>query len=172
LPYLLDLLKSGLESGHTVLRALQMAARNLPDPLAGEVQLVVDKVQLGMSVPQAFDSVFRRAPIDELSLLAGAFRIQAEIGSSLGEILAHVAQSLRNRQRAERQIQALTAQSRFSAVVVTVLPFVVLLGLSIVAPGYARPLLETDVGMKLFETAIFCDVLAFLVMRRISRVDY
>ena len=45
LPYLIDLLKSALESGHTMLRALQMAGQNLPEPVSGELRLIVEQVQ-------------------------------------------------------------------------------------------------------------------------------
>jgi tight adherence protein B len=172
LPYLIDLLKSALEAGHTLLRALQVAAQNLPKPIANEVRTMVDQVQLGMDIADALEGMFRRVPIEELSFLIAAVRIQHDVGSSLAEILQHVSDSVRSRQRAEHQLRALTAQSRASAIVVSLLPFIVLGAFTLINPSYAHPLLYKPMGIKLLELAIILDTVAFLMMRRLSRVDY
>jgi tight adherence protein B len=172
LPYLVDLLKSALEAGHTLLRALQMAAQNLPEPIANEVGMMVEQVQLGMSMAEALEGMLRRVPVEELKFLVAAVRIQSEVGSSLAEILQHVSDSVRARQRAEHQLRALTAQSRASAVVVSLLPFIVLGVFSLINPQYAHPLFYNRLGVRLLQLAIGLDAAAFLIMRRLSRVDY
>jgi len=172
LPYLIDLLKSALESGHTMLRALQMAGQNLPEPVSGELRLIVEQVQLGMTLPLALEAMYQRAPVEELGFLVAAVRVQTDVGNSLAEIFQHVAEGMRNRQRAEHQLRALTAQSRASAVIVSLLPFIVLAAFSLINPGYSRPLFHNEYGQKMLETAIVLDIIAFFVMRRIARVHY
>lgn len=172
LPYLIDLLKSALEAGHTMVRALAMATQNLPDPIAGEVRMMVEQVQLGMSMAEALEGMLRRVPVEELKFLVAAVRIQSEVGSSLAEILQHVSESVRARQRVEHQLRALTAQSRASAVIVALLPFLVLAVFTLINPQYAYPLLYHPMGVRLLQLAIGLDVAAFVVMRRLSRVDY
>ena len=49
LPYMLDFLRSALSAGHTLLRGVQMATENSPEPIATELRLVVDQIQLGSS---------------------------------------------------------------------------------------------------------------------------
>jgi tight adherence protein B len=172
LPYVLDLMKSGLESGHTLLRSLQMTTRNLPEPIAGELRRVVDQVQVGMTLQQALDNMYRRVPGEDLGFLVAAIRIQATIGSSLAQILEHVSQSVRNRQRLDQQIRTLTAQSRASAIIVTLLPAVVLGAFTLVRPDYAQTLFYDPLGIKLLQTAIVLDVLALIAMQRIARIEY
>ena len=172
LPYLIDLLKSALEAGHTLLRALQMAAQNLPEPICAEVRTMVDQVQLGMDIADALEGMYRRVPVEELSFLIAAVKIQRDVGSSLAEILQHVSDSVRSRQRAEHQLRALTAQSRASAVVVALLPFIVLAAFHVINPHYTHPLFHKPMGIRLLELAVGLDVVAFVIMRRISQVDY
>ncbi len=172
LPYLIDLLKSALEAGHTLVRALAMATQNLPEPIAGELRMMVEQVQLGMSMAEALEGMLRRVPVEELKFLVAAVRIQSEVGSSLAEILQHVSDSVRARQRVEHQLRALTAQSRASAVIVALLPFLVLGVFTLINPQYAFPLLYHPLGVRLLQLAIGLDVTAFFVMRRLSRVDY
>ena len=172
LPYLIDLLKSALESGHTMLRALQMAGQNLPEPVSGELRLIVEQVQLGMTLPLALEAMYQRAPVEELGFLVAAVRVQTDVGNSLAEVFQHVAEGMRNRQRAEHQLRAITAQSRASAVIVTLLPFIVLAAFSLINPDYSRPLFHNEYGQTMLETALVLDIIAFFVMRRIARVNY
>jgi tight adherence protein B len=172
LPYVLDLLRSALESGHTLLRGLQMASEHLADPMSSEIRLVLEQVQLGTPLPPALENMYRRIPEEDLGFLVVAVKIQSAVGSSLAEILQHVTASVRNRQRLKDQIQTLTAQSRMSAMIVSGLPAVILLAFSFIRPGYAGPLFYDPLGVKLLETAIFLDVLALVLMRRIAQVKY
>jgi len=172
LPYLIDLLKSALESGHTMLRALQMAGQNLPEPLAGELRVIIEQIQFGMPLPLALEALYRRAPIEEMGFLVAAVRVQADVGSSLAAVLLHVSEGMRDRQRAEHQLRALTAQSRASAIIVTMLPFIVLAGFSLINPAYSRPLFHNEYGIKMLETAVVLDTIAYFVMRRMARVKF
>jgi tight adherence protein B len=172
LPYLIDLLKSALESGHTMLRALQMAAQNLPEPISSELRLIVEQVQLGMTLTLALEAMHQRAPVEELGFLVAAVRVQTDVGNSLAEVLEHVSEGMRNRQRAEHQLRAITAQSRASAIIVTLLPYIVLAGLTLINPAYSRPLFHDKYGIKMLETAVTLDTIAYFVMRRIVRVKY
>lgn len=79
---------------------------------------------------------------------------------------------MRNRQRAEHQLRALTAQSRASATIVTLLPFIVLAALSLINPAYSEPLFHNEAGIMMLKTAVALDVVAFFVMRRIARVNF
>ena len=172
LPYLVDLLKAALGAGHTMLRALQMAAQNLPEPVAGEVRVIVEQVQLGMPLPRALESMYERAPVEELGFLVAAVRIQSDIGSSLAEVFQHVADGMRNRERAEQQVRALTAQSRASAIIVTLLPFIVLIALTLINPTYSDPLFHRGSGVLMLKIAVALDAVAFFTMRKIARVDF
>jgi tight adherence protein B len=172
IPYLLDTLKSALESGHTLLRGLQMAAQNNPEPLAGELRGIVDQVRVGVNLPLALESMCRRVPIEELTFLADAVGVQDEVGSSLAEILEHVAQSIRNRQRLDDQIRVITSQSRMSARIVSALPAIILSVFFLVRPDYVEVLFKNPIGIRMLEAALVMDVVAYFIMREIARVDY
>jgi tight adherence protein B len=172
IPYLLDTLKAALEAGHTLLRGMQMAAQNNPEPLATELRVIVDHVRVGVNLPMALESMFRRVPIDDLGFLADAVSVQEETGSSLAQILEHVAQSIRNRQRLADQIRVLTSQSRMSAIIVASLPGIILGAFSLMRGDYTDILFHDPLGNRMLEAACAMDILAFFIMREIARVDY
>jgi tight adherence protein B len=171
LPYVLDFLRSALSAGHTLLRGVQMATENAPEPIATELRLVVEQIRLGSILADALDSMFKRVPEESLGFLVAAIRVQAEVGSSISEILDRVTDTIRERQRLQQEIMTLTAQARMSGLIVAGLPFILLGFFTLVRPSYTYPLFHHPTGIKMLKTAIVLDTIALLVMRRMTQID-
>jgi len=172
LPFALDLIKSSLEAGHSLQRALQVLVSEFADPLGSEFRTVLEQNRIGLPLPRALEDMLKRVPEDDLRLLVIAVRVQTEVGSSLAQIVGRLSEIVRVRQRLRMQIRALTAQSRFGGMVVGCLPIVVLCIFSLIQPGYTDQLFHDPMGQKILKFAIGADVLAILTIRRLLRVSY
>lgn len=172
LPFALDLIKSSLEAGHTVLRGLQVLVQEFADPLGAEFRTMLEQTRLGMTLPRAFDELLKRVPEDDLRLLVVAVKVQNEVGSSLAHIIGRLSEIVRIRQRLQGQIRAMTAQSRMSGIIVALLPVFVLAAFTVIQPTYTKILLHDPMGIKAVKVAMGLDLIAFLTIRRILRVDY
>ncbi|HTT75958.1 MAG TPA: type II secretion system F family protein [Candidatus Binataceae bacterium] len=172
LPFALDLMKSSLEAGHSLLRGIQVLVKEFTDPLSGEFRTVLEQTRLGMPLPKALDEMLKRVPEDDLRLLVVAVKIQSEVGSSLAQIIGRLSEIVRTRQRLAAQIRSMTAQSRISGMVVGLLPVAVLVAFSAIRPGYAKVLFTDPTGIKLLKAAVIMDAMAFFTIRRILRVRY
>jgi tight adherence protein B len=172
LPFALDLIKSSLEAGHSLQRALQVLVSEFADPLGTEFRTVLEQNRIGLPLPRALEDMLKRVPEDDLRLLVVAVRVQTEVGSSLAQIVGRLSEIVRTRQRLRLQIKALTAQSRFGGMVVGCLPIVVLCIFSLIQPGYTDQLFHDPTGQKILKFAIGADVLALLTIRRLLRVNY
>jgi tight adherence protein B len=172
LPYALDLIKSSLEAGHTLQRGMQVVEQEFAEPLGGEFRTVVEQARLGLPISQALADMLARVPEDDLRLFVVAVKVQAEVGSSLAQIIARLSDIVRTRQRLFSQIRALTAQSRMSGMVVGLLPAVVLAMFTIVQPSYAQMLFFDHTGQLILKTAAGLDLGAFLLIRRILKVKF
>jgi len=172
LPFALDLIKSSIEAGHSLLRGLQVLVQEFADPLGGEFRTVLEQARLGMPLTRALDELLKRMPEEDLRLLVVAIKVQSEVGSSLGQIVGRLSEIVRTRQRLQQQIRTMTAQSRMSGMVVGLLPVIVLAIFSLVQPGYARVLFYDPSGIAALKLAIGLDLMAFFVIRRILKVDF
>src|SRR6266481_7259400 len=172
LPFALDLIKSSLEAGHSLQRALQVLVSEFADPLGSEFRTVLEQNRIGLPLPRALEDMLKRVPEDDLRLLVVAVKVQTEVGSSLAQIVGRLSEIVRIRQRLRLQIRALTAQSRMGGIVVGSLPILVLCAFSVIQPGYADKLFYDPTGQKILKFAIGSDVLAILAIRRLLRVDY
>ncbi len=99
LPFALDLMKSSLEAGHSLLRGLQVLVKEFNEPLRSEFRTVLEQARLGMPLPKALDELLKRVPEDDLRLLVVAVKIQSEVGSSLAQIIGRLSDIVRTRQR-------------------------------------------------------------------------
>jgi tight adherence protein B len=172
LPFCLDMVKSSLEAGHSLQRALQVVVSEFADPLGSEFRTVLEQNRIGLSLPRALEDMLKRVPEDDLRLLVVAVKVQTEVGSSLAQIVGRLSEIVRIRQRLRLQINALTAQSKLGGIVVGILPILVLCAFSVIQPGYADQLFYDPTGQKILKFAIGADVLALLSIRRLLRVNY
>ena len=172
LPFALDLIKSSLEAGHSLQRALQVLVSEFADPAGSEFRTVLEQNRIGLPLPRALEDMLKRVPEEDLRLLVVAVRVQTEVGSSLAQIVGRLSEIVRIRQRLRLQIRALTAQSRMGGMVVGILPVVVLCIFSVIQPGYTDRLFHDPTGQKILKFAIGSDLLALITIRRLLRVNY
>jgi tight adherence protein B len=172
LPFALDLIKSSLEAGHSLLRGLQVVVSEFEDPIATEFRSVIEQTRLGLPLPRAMEEMLKRVPNDDLRLLIVAVRVQSEVGSSLAVIIERLAEIVRIRQRLGAQVKALTAQARMSGWVVGALPIIMLAAFSVIQPAYTHTLFYEPGGQRLLKIAATLDALAFLSIRKLLKVKY
>ncbi len=172
LPFALDLIKSSLEAGHTLLRALQVVVGEFADPLGSEFRTVLEQVRLGLPLTRAMEDMLKRVPEEDLRLLLVAVKVQTEVGSSLAAIVSRLAEVIRTRQRLKLQIQTLTAQARMGGMVVGCLPIVVLAAFYFIQPNYIHTLFTDPTGLKILKFAIVLDAMAFVTIRKLVKVKF
>jgi tight adherence protein B len=68
--------------------------------------------------------------------LVVAINVQTQTGGNLAEILARLSRLLRNRTKLQLKIRALSADGRISALVLSLMPFVLFAGITLIAPNY------------------------------------
>ncbi|HVA77052.1 MAG TPA: type II secretion system F family protein [Candidatus Binataceae bacterium] len=172
LPYALDLIKSSIEAGHSLLRGFQVVVAEFGDPIGGEFRSVIEQSRLGLPLPRALEEMLERVPVEDLRLLVVAVRVQSEVGSSLAQIVGRLSEIVRTRQRIQQQIRALTAQSRMSGMVVGFLPIVMLAAFSVIQPAYVHTLFYDPSGRTILKIAAGLDIMAFVTIRKLLKVEF
>ena len=138
----ISMMANSLRSGYSFLQSLELVSREAPQPTATEFRRVVQEVGLGLSTEQALANLLKRVPSDDLDLLITAVNIQMEVGGNLAQILETIGFTIRERVRIKGEIQVLTAQGRISAYVITGLPIVLAVMITLINPEYMAPIFE------------------------------
>ncbi|RYZ11127.1 MAG: type II secretion system F family protein [Alphaproteobacteria bacterium] len=142
----IDVIVRGVKSGLPLQECLKMIAKESPQPLAGEFQVVVDAIAMGVDVPQALDRMYQRTPIQEVNFFNIVLNIQQKAGGNLSEALGNLSNVLRSRKLLREKIKALSSEAKASAMIIGALPIIVMLLVYFTTPAYIMTLFTTDLG--------------------------
>lgn len=171
LPSVLQLLAGSLESGSSVLHALEIAALEGEQPLASEISRVVTETRVGRPLVDSLERMAERVGSRDLEWTVEAIRIQSQTGGRLADTLRVLADFMRARLEIRGEVRSLSAEARLSAKVLTALPFLVGGYFLAFRRSYLEPLLETGAGHGMLLVAAVGIVVGTVWMRRIVRVE-
>lgn len=136
LPDAIDVVVRSLKAGHPVPTALNLVGREMPDPIGSEFGLTVDEMTYGLELPRALANLSERVGVPDISLLVTAVSIQTGTGGNLSEVLANLSKVLRERFQLRRKVRSLSAEGRFSAYGLVILPIAIFLAIYLQMPRY------------------------------------
>jgi tight adherence protein B len=170
LPEVLDTLAASLRAGHGFDAAIQTVGTDVAEPAGREFRRVVAEVHLGRSLDDSLADLGQRIRSKDVKFVLDAITIQRQIGGSLAELFALVAETVRSREQFRRKVRALTGMVRTSANVLTALPFLAALLLTVLNPDYMRPLWTTTGGHVMVAVGLAMMTLGTITLRRIGTV--
>ncbi|MDZ7734622.1 MAG: type II secretion system F family protein [Acidimicrobiia bacterium] len=169
LPDALERLARALRAGSPPAEAFRSAADGAAGPLGEDLRRVAVRLEAGVSRRSALAEWVQRSPSTGVRLATAAVGLGSDVGGSRSRAVDRVAVSLRSRAAVEREVRALAAQARLSALVIALAPLVFgVLGL-LGDPSMASFLVGTPVGLSCLVGGIVLDVAAVVWMRRIVR---
>ena len=136
LPDAIDVIIRGVRVGYPLPVALDLAGREMPDPVGTEFGLTSDEISFGQDVRTAVENLYGRVGHEDLMFFVVAINVQNQTGGNLAEVLSRLSRLLRHRSKLRLKIRALSAEGRVSAVVLSLMPFVLFGGIGLISPGY------------------------------------
>jgi tight adherence protein B len=166
-PDVLDSMARALRAGYALPAAVDLVASDAPEPIATELKKASAEANLGMGWDRALENLARRVPVLEVNIFISAVVLHARTGGKLGEVLAGVAENMREAISLQGEVRALAAHGKLTGVILTVLPVGIAIMMTIFSPGYMETLYYHPWGKTLIAGAIGCLVLAQVVIRKI-----
>ncbi len=170
LPGYLQDLSSSMRVGRSFASALGIVAASADEPVRSELERAVTDEQLGRPLEESLEAVAKRMQANDMDQVALIASLGRRSGSNVAEALERVADGARDRADLRREIKALTAQAKMSNIVLTGLPPLLLLAISLVSPQYAHPLLHTTIGVILLVVAALMVFGGWKVMKKITTI--
>lgn len=171
LPDTLNLLSTSLRSGYSLLQAVEAVAAEAPEPTAREFGRAMNETRLGRSPVAALKQVADRMESVDFDWAVLAISIQREVGGNLAEVLQTAADTMLQRNRLRREMKALTAEGRVSAIVLGSLPFFLFAFLFTTRRDYLQPMLESNWGLIALGGAFGLLLIGIFWLSRIVKVE-
>ncbi len=143
LPDAVELMVRSLRVGHPFSSAIQIVAKEVPDPLGTEFGMIADEAAYGREIPESLKDLAERVDMQDLRFLAVAVTIQSQSGGNLAEILDGLAKVIRARFRLFRRVRAITAEAKWSGMFLSSFPLVVLGVIQVLKPDYFDTVKDT-----------------------------
>jgi tight adherence protein B len=167
LPEALEIMIRALRAGYPFNETLRIVADEMDDPIRKEMETTFSDINYGMDTRIAFLGLLQRAPSMSLLSLVTAVLIQRDTGGNLTEVLEKISHVIRGRFRFQRRVRTLSAEARLSAWILTLLPFVLVVAISLTSPDYLPMLIKDPAGIKLVAIAFVMMILGVLWIRRL-----
>lgn len=155
------------QAGMTLPRAFAQVAEESSSPLREVFARVSHDVEMGCAVDEALRRFRDSTGVPELAFVSVALDVQHICGGSVVPVLESAEESVRRSLEMRRFLRTQTAQAKFSAQMVSVMPFVLLILLSLVSPGFMDPFFESGMGIALLALALGMQVAGVLCIRKL-----
>ncbi len=170
LPEALELVSRALKAGHAFSVGLKLVGEEAADPIGVEFRRVFDEVSMGVSLPQALQNMTDRLDCVDLRFFVTSVLVQRETGGNLAEIIDSLAGLIRRRFELQLRVKALSAEGRFSAVILFFLPLVVGGVLFKMNPEYMMTLFTDPMGQNMVMVGSFLMVAGAIIMKRMVEI--
>ena len=171
-PDSIDVIVRGLRAGYPLPAALDLVGQEMPEPVGTEFRLTSDEISFGQDIRAAIDNLYRRVGQDDLLFLIMAVNVQSQTGGNLAEILTGLSRLLRNRAKVNMKVRALSADGRMSAVVLSLIPFILFGLISLISPSYFGEVRDHPLAIPALIYATISLVLGNIVMYRMVNFKF
>ena len=163
----LSLVSNSLRAGFSFLQTMEIISREMQPPMSTEFANVMRNTSLGRTMEDALQEMDQRVGNEDFSLVITAVLIQQQVGGNLATILDTIRETISERIRLRREVGTLTAQGKFSGLVLTCIPVALGLFFAVTSPEYLKPLLTTSIGKMAIGAAVVMEIIGYLIISRI-----
>jgi tight adherence protein B len=163
-------LADAVGAGHSIRGAIGIAAAGLDGAAGHELRTTARALALGDPTADALEALRRRAADPAWDAIVAGILLQRDAGGDLAGLLRDQATALEEADRIGRDARAATAQARFTARLVLVLPAAAAALAELASPGLIAGLLAHPLSVWLVAMAAVLQATAIIAVARLARV--
>jgi tight adherence protein B len=171
LPDALQLLAGTLRAGYSLPQGLDAVSTEIADPMGQELRRAITETQLGREMEDALAGIAERLDSADFAWAVMAIGIQREVGGNLAELLLTVSETMIQRERLHREVNALTAEGRVSAGILSLMPPVLGLVMWVMNPAYIEVLFSRRIGWAMLGAAVVSGLVGLVWMKKVITID-
>ena len=171
LPDFLESTTRILSAGNTLEEAFWTAANDSPEPLRGLFVGLSRQIRLGAPMDMVLGDAAETHKLRDVAVIALAVAINRRYGGSIRNVLRSLIATIRQRGTAARELRALTAETRFSAMILSVVSLGLLVYIYLRNPHYYDSMLaDSSTKLLLFGAIAWLFVGVVVLWRMVNAV--
>lgn len=169
LPGFLDTMVRLATLGNSIESAFQSAVPTTDVPLRELLDRANILVQAGVNLDQALTQEARAFHLIELELIASVIGVAQRFGGRADKVLERMSAFMRDREQAQNELIALSAETRLSAWVLALLPIGIGLFMMIFNDRMFSIMLNDDMGRNLLIGALMLEIIGAIWLYRLAK---
>lgn len=164
----LTVFSSSMQGGLNPYQAMTDTAPSLPSPAKEIIMETLrrQRITAGMHLADAFQEMAEETGWRDLNSLSILFKLYDETGVNLVEVVKHLSDLAYEQKSDAKYLDAVTGQIRVTAIILTIVPFVILTGMRLVSPQMVEPLYTTVIGICVFILIVGMVIAGNIVINR------
>jgi len=171
LPEALATMSNALRAGFSLSQAFDSVVSHGDAPVSEEFAILQQQIRIGMGIEDALESMSSRVGSDDLTLVTTAILISRKTGGNVTEIFDKISETIRGRMKIERKVRTLTAQGRMQGILVSAMPFLLGIAMTILKPEMMIPFLCSFAGVVSVAAMLVLITAGWLIIRKITKID-
>jgi tight adherence protein B len=166
----LTIMANGIKSGSNPQQSMQRVIEIMGNPISAEFQQVITQTQFGQSFEEALTDLAVRIPRPDVQMFVVAINILKETGGNMSETFVTIVSTIRERQKLEKKISAMTAQGVMQGIIVTSIPFLLMGVFYLLDPDHIKPMFSTTLGLILLVCMLGLQVIGGVMIKKIVTI--
>jgi tight adherence protein B len=150
---------------------MRLATENFEAPLGTEFERTLDEINFGISTDDALKNLLDRVDSQDMRYFVVSVILQRETGGNLAEVMESIAHIIRERFKFRDKVRVLSAEGKFSGILLCALPFLILAYLWVVNPTYVEILFNEPAGQALAIASAAMMSLGIFLMRKTIKIE-
>ncbi|WP_447778601.1 type II secretion system F family protein [Variovorax boronicumulans] len=170
LPGYIDAMVRLITIGNSTQAAFQLAIGGTQEPLHGHLERSAALVRAGVDLDKALHQTATNVRIEEMFLLSSILGLGVRYGGRADLLLERVSNFMRDREQAEHELVAMSAETRLSAWILGLLPVGVAAFMIMNNPSYFLGMWNDGTGRMLVLMAVGLQALGGILLYRLARI--
>lgn len=166
----LTIMANGIKAGSNPQESMKRVVEIMGNPISQEFSQVLYQMQVGDSFESALNDLGERIPRPDVQMFVTAINILKETGGNLAETFQTIVITIRERQKVEKKIEALTAQGLMQGIIVTMIPFILMGVFFMVDPAFITPMFNTTLGLVLLFVMLALQIIGGVVIKKLVTI--
>jgi tight adherence protein B len=168
----LQMMAGSLRAGYSLPQAVATIAQEADKPVSTEFARVTNEARVGRPMIESLNDVATRMRNEDFYWITQAIGINREVGGNLADVLDTVSKTIRERTAMKRQVAALAADGKLSAIILMLLPFIVALALFVLNPTYIMRLFGDPLGWGMLAAGVIMLAIGGFWLTKVINLKY
>lgn len=166
----LTIMANGIKAGSNPQESMKRVVEIMGNPIRQEFSQILYQMQVGDSFENALTDLAERIPRPDVQMFVTSINILKETGGNLAETFQTIVSTIRERQKVEKKIQALTAQGLMQGYIMSAIPFFLMLVFFLVDPNFVMPMFTTTLGLVLLLIMLGLILIGGFVIKKVVTI--